>query len=95
MALTEAITYDCELRGDNHIQVRQITTISRDGKKISTAMARYVMCPDSDLDAKIPQFGDAAIPANIKAICQAQFTDDIKTAWSTNPANSNSENFPG
>ena len=81
MALTKVLTYDCELRGEHSIQVRQITTIQEDGVDLSRSFARYVMHPDSDLDYVIPQFGDVKIPSNIKGICQAQFTDANKAEW--------------
>ena len=81
MALTKVPTYDCELRGEYSIRIRQITTIQEDGVDLSHSFARYVMHPDSDLDYVIPQFGDVTIPANIKRICQAQFTDECKAGW--------------
>ena len=81
MALTKVITYDCELRDEYSIQVRQKTTIQEDGTDLSRSFSRYVMHPDSDLDFVIDKFGNVTIPANIKAICEAQFTDECKAAW--------------
>ena len=74
MALTESIEYDkIEVVGQyKNVQVRKATVIKKDGKELTRSFERYVLNPDSDVSKE---------PAEVKAICDAAWTDTIKDAW--------------
>ena len=74
MALTETIEYDkIEVVGQyKAVQVRKATVIKKDGKELTRSFERYVLNPDSDISGQ---------PAEVTAICNAVWTDAIKTAW--------------
>ena len=91
MALSESIEYDkIEVVGlYKHVQVRKATVIKRDDTELTRSFERYVLDPgtldesdnlvDNPLD-KEPD-GTTAIADEIKAICNAAWTTDIKNAW--------------
>jgi|TARA_R110002020_G_scaffold347122_1_gene560867 hypothetical protein len=54
------------------VQVREATVITEDDAELSRNFRRYVLHPDSDISGET---------AEIQAICNAVWTDDIKTAW--------------
>ena len=54
------------------VQVRNATTISRDGVEISKAYHRHVVMPDEDVSAE---------DADVRAICSVVFTQDCKDAY--------------
>ena len=74
MALAESIEYDkIEVVGQyKAVQVRKATVIKKDGKELTRSYERYVLHPDSDISAE---------PAEVSAICNAVWTDAVKTAW--------------
>jgi len=74
MALSETIEYDkIEVVGQyKAVQVRKATVIKKDGKELTRSFERYVLNPDSDISGQ---------PAEVTAICNAVWTDAIKTAW--------------
>jgi len=74
MALAESIEYDkIEVVGPyKHVQVRKATVIKKDGKELTRSFERYVLHPDSDISSE---------PAEVSAICNAAWTDEIKEAW--------------
>ena len=74
MALSESIEYDkIEVVGQyKNVQVRKATVIKKDGKELTRSFERYVLDPDSDVTGQ---------PAEVQAICNAAWTDAIKTAW--------------
>ena len=74
MALTESIEYDkIEVVGQyKAVQVRKATVIKKDGTELTRSFERYVLHPDSDVSKE---------PAEVKAICDAVWTDAIKDAW--------------
>ena len=74
MALTESIEYDkIEVVGQyKAVQVRKATVITKDGNELTRSFERYVLHPDSDISKE---------PAEVKAICDAAWTDAIKDAW--------------
>ena len=83
MALTESIEYDkIEVVGQfKAVQVRKATVIKKDGTELTRSFERYVLQPDADVSKE---------PAEIKAVCDAVWTDAVKTAWTeyqktTNP----------
>ena len=74
MALAESIEYDkIEVVGQyKAVQVRKATVIKKDGTELTRSFERYVLHPDSDVSKE---------PAEVKAVCDAVWTDAVKTAW--------------
>ena len=74
MALTESIEYDkIEIVGlYKAVQVRQATVIKKDDKELTRSFERYVLHPDQDISAEA---------AEVSAICNAAWTDEVKEAW--------------
>ena len=74
MALSESIEYDkIEVVGQyKAVQVRKATVIKKDGTELTRSFRRYVLQPDSDISKE---------PAEVQAVCNAVWTDAIKTAW--------------
>ena len=74
MALTETTEYDKieVVLPYKKVQVRKATVIKKDGKEISRSFERYVLRPDSDISTE---------PAEVSAICNAAWTDEVKEAW--------------
>jgi hypothetical protein len=76
MALAESIEYDkIEVVGIyKHVQVRKATVIKKDGKELTRSFERYVLNPDADVSKE---------PAEVKAVCDAVWTDEVKKSWKT------------
>ena len=76
MALSESIEYDkIEIVGPyKAVQVRQATVIKKDGKELTRSFHRYVLNSDADVSKE---------PAEVKAICDAAWTDEVKKSWKT------------
>jgi len=77
MALIERTTIDkIEIVGDfKHVQVRedrQIIDDSNDEIRSRGNYFRYVLSPDEDISGK---------PAEVQAIANAAWTDEVKAAW--------------
>jgi len=91
MALTESIEYDkIEIVGQYKVvQVRKATVIKKDGQELTRSFSRFVLeagtldesdnLVDNPLD-KEPD-GVTAISDEVKAVCNAVWTTDIKAAW--------------
>ena len=81
MALTETIEYDkIEVVGQyKAVQVREATVIKKDGKELTRSFRRYVLNPDADVSKE---------PAEVKAVCDAVWTDAVKNAWKSRPSSS-------
>ena len=91
MALTESIEYDkIEVVGQyKAVQVRKATVIKKDGAEISRSFMRFVLDPGT-LDGsdnlvenpltKEPD-GTTDIADEVKAVCNAVWTTDVKNAW--------------
>ena len=91
MAITKEIIYDKkEIVGDYAVlQIRKASVIKEDSNEITRSFERYVLDPgtldasdnlvDNPLD-KEPD-GTTAIPDDIKSICSAVWTADVKAAW--------------
>ena len=94
MALTETIEYDkIEVVGQyKSVQVRKATVIKKDGAELTRSFERFVLDPgtldgsdnlvDNPLD-KEPD-GTTDIADEVKAVCNAVWTDAIKAAWKAN-----------
>ena len=76
MALSESIEYDkIEVVGQyKAVQVRKATVIKKDGVELTRSFERHVLHPDSDISGE---------PAEVKAVCNAVWTDEVKAAWKT------------
>ena len=81
MALNESIEYDkIEVVGQyKNVQVRKATVIKKDGTELTRSFERYVLHPDADISKE---------PAEVKAICDAAWTDAIKDKWKSRPSDS-------
>ena len=91
MALTETIEYDkIEVVGQyKAVQVRKATVIKKDGVELTRSFMRFVLNPgtldasdnlvDNPLD-KEPD-GVTAVADEVKAVCNAVWTDAVKDAW--------------
>ena len=81
MALSESTEYDkIEVVGQyKHVQVRKATVIKKDGKELTRSFERYVLDPDADVSKE---------PTEVKAICYAAWTDEVKKAWKVRPSSS-------
>ena len=76
MALTEETVQDkIEVGGEfKHIQVRTATIIKEDDTEISKTFGRHVIHPHMDISGET---------AEVQAIANAAWTDDVKAAWKT------------
>ena len=94
MALSESIEYDkIEVVGQyKQVQVRKATVIKKDGTELTRSFNRFVLDPgtldESDNLVENPLTkepdGVTDIPDDIKAICNAVWTDSVKASWKTN-----------
>ena len=93
MALTESIEYDkIEVVGlHKYVQVRKATVIKRDGKELTRSFERFVLNPgtldesDNLVDNPLTKEPDGTtdIADEVKAVCNAVWTTDVKNAWKT------------
>ena len=76
MALAESIEYDkIEVVGQyKAVQVRKATVIKKDGTELTRSFERYVLNSDQDVSKE---------PAEVKAVCDAVWTDAVKKSWKT------------
>jgi len=73
MALTEKKAIDkIEIVGLGHLQVREATTIMRDGEEIAKTYHRWAFAPNDDI---------SAMPANVQAIAAAAWTPEVIAAY--------------
>jgi len=84
MALTKEFEYDCEVRGPyKAVQVRKATIIKDDGAEISRSFHRHVLqCSTKSGDT----WADTDISSEsteVQAICNAVWSDAVKTAYQT------------
>jgi hypothetical protein len=85
MALTEAQVEDkIEVIGDyKHVQVRTATVIARDGTEISRSFSRHVLSCSTKTDDTWADTDISGESTEVQAICNAVWTDAIKTAYQT------------
>ena len=75
MALTEKIEIDrIEVVNNWNVQVRQATTIERDGVLVSKTFHRWILTPDSDITNQEQKVQD---------ICNAAWTTEVRSAYET------------
>ena len=94
MALSESIEYDkIEIVGQyKHVQVRKATVIKKDGTELTRSFNRFVLDPgtldESDNLVENPLTkepdGVTDIADEVKVVCNAVWTDSVKTAWKAN-----------
>ena len=73
MALTESTKIDqIEVVSDWNIQVRQATTIEKDGVQVARTFHRWVLTPDSDISTQ---------ESKVQAIANAAWTTEVKVAY--------------
>jgi len=85
MALTEKQVEDkIEIVGDHkNIQIRTATVISRDGTEISRSFHRHVLTCSTKKDDKWADTDISDQSTEVQAICNAVWTDAVKTAYQT------------
>ena len=84
MALTESIEYDkIEVVGIyKAVQIRKKNVIKKDGVEIASNFERYVLHAGTlDGSDNLVDTDLSAQPAEVSAICNAAWTDDVKAAW--------------
>ena len=54
------------------VQIRTASVIKEDSKELTRSFHRHVLHPDSDISGETDE---------VKAICNAVWTDDVKAAW--------------
>jgi hypothetical protein len=73
MALTENKQIDrVEVVGNGIVQVREATTILKDGVEYAKTFHRWTFPPESDI---------SAMPSNVQAIAQAAWTPEVIAAY--------------
>jgi hypothetical protein len=73
MALTKEVTIDkIEVLENGIVQVREVTRIIEDAKQLSSSYHRTSLTPAQDLTGQ---------PANVVAICNAAWTDEVVAAY--------------
>ena len=84
MALTETTEYDkIEVVGQyKQVQVRKATVIKKDGTELTRSFHRYTLAPDYDISNE---------PAEVTAVCNAVWTDEVKKSWKTFQASQSQE----
>jgi hypothetical protein len=73
MSLTKTTTVDqITVTEDGTVLYREATRIMEDGNEISKTYHRSSLVPEQDL---------TGVPANVVAICNAAWTDEVKSAY--------------
>ena len=87
MAITKEVKYDkTEIVGDyKAVQCREATIIKENGVEISRTFHRHVLHPDSDISGE---------PQETQDVCNAIWTDEVKSAWTTFQAEQEALNNP-
>ena len=86
MALTESLEYDkMEIVTQwKHVQVRQATVVKRDGVEIARSFHRYVLTPGTlDASDNLVNTDISGQPTDIQGVCNALWTDAVKSSWKT------------
>ena len=84
MALTETIEYDkIEVVSIyKNVQVRKATVIKKDGVELTRSFERYCLdCGRIDDSNNWIDTDISAQPAEVQVVCNAVWTDDVKTAF--------------
>ena len=84
MALTKTIEYDSitVTQPYSAVGVRKATVIKEDGVELSRSFERYFLTPGNlDASDNLVDTDLSAEPAEVSAICNAVWTDSVKTAY--------------
>ena len=84
MALSESIEYDkIEIVSIyKHVQVRKATVIKKDGEELTRSFERYFLqCGELDASDNLVDTNISAEPAEVQAVCNAVWTDEVKASW--------------
>ena len=82
MALTEETVQDkIEVINGTHVQVRTATVIKKDGVEISRSFSRHVVQPSTKASGSWADTDISGESTEVKAICNAVWTDAVKTAF--------------
>ena len=85
MALAESIEYDSiEVVNAQYkyVQVRKSTIIKKDGVELTRSYERYVLnCGALDDSDNLVDTDISSQPAEVQAVCNAVWTDDVKAAF--------------
>ena len=86
MALTESLEYaKMEIVTQwKHVQVRQATVVKKDGVEIARSFHRYVLTPGTlDASDNLVNTDISGQPTDIQGVCNALWTDAVKSSWKT------------
>ena len=84
MSLTEETVEDkIEVVANKSVQVRTATVIKRDGVEISRNFHRHVVVPSTKSGDTWADTDISGESAEVQAICNAVWTDAVKTAYQT------------
>ena len=85
MALTEHIEEDkIEIVGPyKAVQIRTATVIKKDGVEINRSFHRHVLHPSTKASGSSADTDKSSESTEVKAICNAVWTDSVKTAYQT------------
>jgi len=84
MSLTEETVEDkIEVVANKSVQVRTATVIKRDGVEISRNFHRHVVEPSTKSGNTWADTDISGESAEVQAICNAVWTDAVKTAYQT------------
>jgi hypothetical protein len=73
MSLTKETTIDkIEIIENGIVQVRQVIRILEDGNQLSQTYHRWCLTPGQNIEDQ---------PANVQAICNAAWTNEVKSAY--------------
>ena len=82
--LTEETVQDkIEVVNGTHVQIRTATIIKRDGEEISRSFHRHVLHPSTKTDGTWADTDISSESAEVQGICNAVWTDAVKTAYQT------------
>lgn len=86
MSLAETTEVDrIEIVGNGIVQVRECTTITKDGAFFARQFKRWTLTPGQDLTGQ---------PANVVAQCQAAWTPEVVAAYQAQMAAAAAGPFP-
>lgn len=82
--LTEETVEDkIEVVNGTHVQIRTATIIKRDGEEISRSFHRHVLQPSTKTGDTWADTDISSESAEVQGICNAVWTDAVKTAYQT------------
>jgi hypothetical protein len=84
MALTKETVVDkIEVLEQGNVQVRTATRVKEDGAVLSSSFHRHVLVPSTKASGSWADTDISGEDAKVQAICNATWTDSVKTAYQT------------